>query len=58
VQLASAALSNVNASMFKDSTPPMPRQSRVHHELWFFMLIGAAVLLSLEWLTYHRRITV
>jgi hypothetical protein len=58
VQLASPALSNVNASIFKDGTRSMPGQSRVHRELWFFMLIGAVVLLSLEWLTYHRRITV
>jgi von Willebrand factor type A domain len=29
-----------------------------NQELWIYFLIAAVVLLSLEWITYHRRITV
>jgi hypothetical protein len=27
------------------------------HELWFYLLLAASVLVAAEWLTYHRRMT-
>lgn len=30
----------------------------VRRELWIYLLIAAAVITTIEWLTYHRRITV
>ena len=30
----------------------------VRRELWIYLLIAAAVITTLEWLTYHRRMTV
>ena len=30
----------------------------VRRELWIYLLIAAAVITTIEWLTYHRRLTV
>jgi hypothetical protein len=48
---------NVNESVLKDSHFTFPRASWLHHELWFYMLAAAIVVLMIEWLTYYRRIT-
>jgi Ca-activated chloride channel homolog len=48
---------NVNESVLAETHFIFPRASWLHHELWFYMLAGALVLLMIEWLTYHRRIT-
>jgi len=48
---------NVNESVLADSDFIFPRASWLHHELWFYMLAAALVLLMVEWLTYYRRIT-
>jgi hypothetical protein len=39
----------------KEPEPFPPTHSR---DLWIWFLLGAVALLSLEWITYHRRITV
>jgi hypothetical protein len=48
---------NVNDSVLTDGGPTLSRASLLHHELWFYMLTAAIVLLTVEWLTYYRRIT-
>ena len=57
VNLANAALSNINQSTFKTGAPTTQHRISAHNELWVYMLLGAVVLISVEWLTYHRRIT-
>jgi Ca-activated chloride channel homolog len=48
---------DVNGSILKDKTAPLRRRSWLRHELWFYMLLAAIVLVSAEWVTYHRRVT-
>ena len=48
---------NVNESVLKDTHFTFPHASWLHHELWFYMLAAALLLLMIEWLTYCRRIT-
>ncbi len=48
---------NVNESILKNRPLRLPAGSLLHHELWFYMLAAAIVLLSIEWITYYRRIT-
>jgi hypothetical protein len=48
---------NVNDSVLGDAHVTVERASRLHRELWVYMLAAAIVLLMVEWLTYHRRIT-
>jgi hypothetical protein len=57
VNLTNPALSNINQSSFVSGTPPVSAGGWLSHELWFYMLLAAIVLISVEWLTYHRRIT-
>ena len=30
----------------------------VRREIWIYLLLAAALLTALEWVTYHRRVTV
>ena len=49
--------SEINGTSFvegQSSSPPLPPTG---NELWFYMLIGATLLIALEWWTYHKRIT-
>jgi hypothetical protein len=48
---------NVNESVLRDKHASLQRGSWLHHELWFYMLAAAFALISVEWITYHRRIT-
>ena len=57
VNLVNPDLSNVNQSSFKASTPPPQARGWLGYELWFYMLLAAIALISVEWFTYHRRIT-
>jgi hypothetical protein len=57
VNLASATFSDVNRSVFKTDRRAATQQYWLRRELWFYMLLAAAVLISAEWFTYHRRIT-
>jgi hypothetical protein len=57
VHKANPIFFNVNDSELGDGHFTLPRGSALHHELWFYMLAAAIVLLAIEWLTYHRRIT-
>jgi hypothetical protein len=57
VSLVNPNLSNVNASSFRAGAPVAPPRGWLGRELWFYMLLAAIALISLEWFTYHRRIT-
>jgi len=57
VNLANRAFSDVNRSVFKDDKLAAGPRYWLNRELWFYMLIAAVVLISAEWFTYHRRIT-
>jgi hypothetical protein len=58
VNFASRDFSNINNSRVRQyaraegAVIPFLR-----HELWFYMLCGALLLIGAEWFTYHRRIT-
>jgi hypothetical protein len=55
-QLSNPNLSNINQSIFTD-TDSVGRGAWLHEELWWYALLGAVALLLVEWVTYHRRIT-
>lgn len=57
VNLASGVFSDVNRSVFKDDRVSSSSQHWLQRELWFYMLLAAVILISGEWFTYHRRIT-
>jgi hypothetical protein len=56
VNLANATFSNVNRSVFKTDKTAADHYW-LRRELWFYMLVAAVVLASVEWFTYHRRMT-
>ena len=57
VNLANRSFSDVNQSVFKDDRAAAGQRYWLRRELWFYMLLGAVVLIGVEWFTYHRRIT-
>jgi hypothetical protein len=57
VNLANPAFSDVNRSVFKTDSKAAGQHYWLRRELWFYMLFAAVVLISIEWFTYHRRIT-
>jgi hypothetical protein len=57
VNLANPTFSDVNRSVFKTDKAAAARHYWLRRELWFYMLIAAVVLMSVEWFTYHRRVT-
>jgi len=57
VNLANPTFSDVNRSVFKTGRAAAAQQYWLRRELWFYMLLAAVILISLEWFTYHRRIT-
>jgi hypothetical protein len=57
VNLANATFSDVNRSVFKTDRTAAAQSYLLRRELWFYMLIAAVVLMSIEWFTYHRRLT-
>ena len=59
VTLANRDVSDLRRSTFQGAeTVSAPPRRWLHRELWTYMLILAIVLITLEWWTYHRRITV
>jgi hypothetical protein len=42
----------------KTSTPPPPSSSGIRRDIWVWLLGAVLVISLIEWLTYHRRITV
>ena len=57
VNLGNPTFSDVNRSIFKTDRTAARQQFWLRRELWFYMLLAAVVLISIEWFTYHRRIT-
>ena len=57
VNLANPTFSDVNRSVFKTDKAAAAGRYWLRRELWFYMLVAALVLSSIEWFTYHRRIT-
>jgi hypothetical protein len=57
VNLSNPAFSDVNRSVFKSGGGGAAQRYWLRRELWFYMLLAAVVLISIEWFTYHRRIT-
>jgi Ca-activated chloride channel family protein len=40
------------------ATAPVPGRVGVRRELWLYLLAGALAIIVLEWVSYHRRVTV
>ena len=57
VNLANPTFSDVNRSVFKTDRAAASQHYWLRRELWFYMLLAALVLISAEWFTYHRRMT-
>jgi Ca-activated chloride channel homolog len=57
VNLANPAFSDVNRSVFKTDRSAATTTLWLRRELWFYMLVAAMMLITVEWFTYHRRIT-
>ena len=57
VNLTNPAFSDINRSVFKTDRAAGAERYWLRRELWFYMLVAAVVLMSIEWFTYHRRIT-
>jgi Aerotolerance regulator N-terminal len=55
--LTNPDLSNINRSALKETSVALPPTSWLHQELWVYMVLAALILISVEWFTYHRRIT-
>jgi hypothetical protein len=58
VNLASPQYSNLNKTVTQKDRPAAVTAGWLEQELWFYMIAGAALLLALEWFTYHRGISV
>jgi hypothetical protein len=57
VNLTNPALSDINRSTFKNEKITAGPRYWLGRELWFYMLLAAVTLITIEWFTYHRRIT-
>jgi hypothetical protein len=57
VNLANPVFSDVNHSVFKTDKAAASEHYWLRRELWFYMLMAAVVIISVEWFTYHRRVT-
>jgi len=57
VNLTDRMFSDVNRSVFQDDKIAVSEQRLLRRELWFYMLFAAVALISAEWFTYHRRMT-
>ena len=59
VNLSSHGISDLNRSMLdvQNSDETLSRRL-LHRELWVYILLMSIILITLEWWTYHRRITV
>jgi hypothetical protein len=57
VNLTSRQYSDINRSLARQTSAAASDRVRLAHEVWFYMLCAALILIAGEWLTYHRRIT-
>ena len=57
VSLTNPVFSDVNRSSLTEETGEATAGPLLSHELWFYMVFAALILIGAEWYTYHRRIT-
>jgi hypothetical protein len=57
VNLSSSQYSNINKTVSQKDTPASLAAGWFQQELWVYMLGIAALLIGVEWFTYHRGIT-
>jgi len=57
VNLMNRQYSDINHAALNWGNEIKPTARFLKHELWFYLLFLAVMLLGLEWFTYHRRIT-
>lgn len=58
VNFANRDFSDINNSRVRENGPAQAAAVPfLRHELWFYMLCAALLLIGAEWFTYHRRIT-
>lgn len=57
VNLANAEYSDINRARPDGESSRLFEAGWLRHELWFYMLFAALLLITLEWFTYHRRVT-
>jgi hypothetical protein len=57
VNFANRQYSDINNSRIRENKQAPVQAAALGHELWFYMLFGALLLIGAEWYTYHRRIT-
>jgi hypothetical protein len=48
---------DVNSSTLAQQRPLVHERPWLRHELWYYMVFAAVVLIGMEWITYHRRVT-
>jgi hypothetical protein len=59
VNFSNRQFSDINNSNIRENNSTQTAGiSFFRHELWFYMLCAALLLIGAEWFTYHRRITV
>jgi hypothetical protein len=57
VNLGNSQYSNVNGSVPQKEKTVTRAGGWLQQELWFYMIAAAAILLTMEWITYHRGVT-
>jgi hypothetical protein len=57
VNLGNSQYSNVNGTASQQSKAASSSGGWLQKELWFYMIAVAAILLTVEWVTYHRGVT-
>lgn len=58
VNFANREFSDINNTRVRENGPTQAASIPfLRHELWFYMLCAALLLIGAEWYTYHRRIT-
>jgi hypothetical protein len=57
VNLGNSQYSNINGNVSQKDKAETSAAGWLQKELWFYMIAAAAVLLAIEWITYHRGVT-
>jgi hypothetical protein len=57
VNLGNSQYSNINGSGTQKESAAASSSGWLQQELWFYMIAAAAILLCIEWFTYHKGVT-
>jgi hypothetical protein len=57
VHVGNPVVSDINRSALTASTSVPTKGLVARHRLWSSMLVVALILLGVEWVTYHRKVT-